>query len=67
MALPKNRRIDKNEFQEIQKKGKVFQSASFGVSVLDRQDKNESRFAFIVSKKISGLAVHRNRVKSSLS
>lgn len=41
----------------------MFQSESFGVSVLRRGDNNSPRFGFIVSKKISGDAVQRNRIK----
>ncbi|MBI4157919.1 ribonuclease P protein component [Candidatus Woesebacteria bacterium] len=54
-------------FEEVQKKGKVFQSESFGVAYLKREDKDLSRFGFIVSNKVSPDAVNRNRIKRALS
>lgn len=44
----------------------MFQSENFGLSVLKRGDENVSRFGFIVSNKISGDAVQRNRIKRAL-
>lgn len=57
----------KENFENVEKNGKVFQSKSFGISYLKREDNEDSRFAFVVSKKISGEAVHRNRIKRAMS
>ena len=54
-------------FNEIEKKGKVFQSECFGVAYLKREDKEVSKFGFIVSNKVSPDAVNRNRIKRALS
>ncbi|OGM24642.1 ribonuclease P protein component [Candidatus Woesebacteria bacterium RIFCSPLOWO2_01_FULL_39_61] len=52
----------KDEFERVKQKGKVFQSENFGARVLKRSDKGKPRFGFIISTKISKMAVHRNRV-----
>lgn len=49
-------------FDEVKTKGKKFQSENFGVSILKRDDQGKPRFGFVISKKISKLAVHRNRI-----
>ena len=54
-------------FEEVEKKGTVFQSESFGVAFLDRKDKKNPVFGFIVSTKVSPDAVNRNRIKRALS
>ncbi len=54
-------------FEEVEKKGKVFQSESFGIAYLKRDDKEKSLFGFIVSTKVSPDAVNRNRIKRALS
>ena len=56
----------KKNFERVEKDGTIIQSDSFGLSVLNREDKNTSRFGFIVSNKISGDAVQRNRIKRAL-
>ncbi len=56
----------KENFDRVEKDGKVFQSESFGLSVLKRGDEDVSKFGFIVSNKISGDAVQRNRIKRAL-
>lgn len=53
--------------KEILEKGKRTQSDSFGVFHLDRGNDNYSKFAFVISTKISKLAVHRNRVRRAMS
>lgn len=55
------------ELEEVKVKGKTYQSESFGISILKRKDDNFSKFAFVVSKNISKLAVHRNRIKRALN
>lgn len=54
-------------FEEIEKKGRVYQSESFGVAYLKKEAKENSRFGFVVSSKVSPDAVNRNRVKRALS
>ena len=65
--LPRARTIKTHDFDLIKKKGKLFQSEDFGVAILNRRDKEKSRFGFVISTKISKLAVHRNRVRRALS
>ena len=57
----------KKNFEKVQKEGRIFQSNSFGLSILERGDTDPSRFAFVVSGKISKEAVQRNRIKRALS
>lgn len=61
-----NRIGKKKEFREVLKKGRMYQSPIFGLLVLDLKDE-EKKFGFVVSKKISKLAVERNRVKRLLA
>jgi ribonuclease P protein component len=58
---------DKEDFEKVEKEGRLFQSDSFGVAVLERRDTGSPRFGFIVSGKISKEAVQRNRIKRALS
>lgn len=57
---------DQKNFIEVKDRGEVIQSASFGLSYLNRGDAENSRFAFVVSNKISNQAVVRNKVKRAL-
>lgn len=52
---------------DILQKGKKKQSDNFGVFFLDRKNPQTPKFAFVISKKISKLAVNRNRVKRAMS
>lgn len=61
-----NRLTGVKNFDRVQKDGEVFQSQNFGVSYVKRGDKNPSRFAAIVSTKISKDSVDRNRIKRSI-
>ena len=45
----------------------MFQFPSFGEGVLDRKDNEPSLFGFVISTKISKLAVTRNKIKRILS
>ena len=54
-------------FDEVQKSGTVFQSESFGLAYLKRDDGENSVFGFVVSTKVSPDAVNRNRIKRALS
>lgn len=56
----------KESFEIVEKNGKIFQSESFGIAYLKRKDNEGSKFGFVVSKKISGEAVHRNRIKRAM-
>ncbi len=53
--------------KEILNRGIKNQSESFGSFSLDRKDDNNPKFAFVISTKISKLAVHRNRVRRAMS
>ena len=64
--LPSPHKFTKEDFEKVEDKGKVFQFEDFGVSYLDRQDDETSRFGIIVSNKISKDAVDRNRIKRAL-
>lgn len=60
-------RISKTEdFDRVREEGELFQSTSFAISVLDKGDKKEPRFGFIVSTKISKKATLRNRAKRAI-
>lgn len=52
---------------EVLKKGEKEQSESFGVFYINKKNDNHPKFAFVISKKISKLAVNRNRVKRAIS
>lgn len=56
----------KSDFEKIEQEGKVYQSPSFGLAYIERGDQNEPRFGFIVSTKVSRLAVQRNRVRRAM-
>jgi ribonuclease P protein component len=58
-----NRLTGKKNFEKVADEGEIFQSENFGVAYVKRQDKNPSRYAFVVSTKISKEATERNRVK----
>ena len=49
------------------KEGRKRQSENFGVFFTNRKDGDLPKFAFVISKKISKLAVNRNRVKRAMS
>ena len=65
MLPRKYRLVETKSFERAKKKGSVFQSKSFGMSVFKRNNA-ASQFGFIVSTKISKKAVERNRVKRLL-
>jgi ribonuclease P protein component len=60
-------RLRGNSFKEVLDKGKMFQSDSFGIAFVKREDEEVPRFGFIVSTKVSKEAVQRNRIKRALS
>ncbi|OGM31348.1 ribonuclease P protein component [Candidatus Woesebacteria bacterium RIFCSPHIGHO2_01_FULL_44_10] len=60
-------RITKEEeFERVKKKGKAYNHPFFTFLVYNRRDKKPSRFGFVISKKISGLATARNKIKRAL-
>lgn len=54
-------------FEEVEKRGRVFQSETFGLAYVKREDNEKSQFGFVVSTKVSPDAVNRNRIKRALS
>ncbi len=61
-----NRLKGTRSFDKVKKEGSLFQSKSFAIAVLERKDKEPSRFGFIVSNKISKRANARNKIKRVL-
>lgn len=53
-------------FERVEREGTLFQSESFGIAYFKREDKDVSKFGFIVSNKISGESTLRNRAKRAL-
>lgn len=67
MLPAKFRLSKKTDFNETKTKGKLFKSLNFSLIAYNRKDKLNSKFGFIISKKISKRAVDRNRLKRILS
>lgn len=67
MLAKKFRLTGSRDFKKIQTEGQIYQSNSFGLAYLNRKDEEASRFAFVVSTKISKDAVDRNRFKRVMS
>lgn len=61
--LAYSNRLRKKEFPQIKRKGRLYQEKNFGAVVLKVGKKENSKFGFVVSNKISKAAVHRNRIK----
>ncbi len=66
MLAVANRIKEKGKIDEVKSKGRLLQSDNFGISYLKKSSDQNPRFAFIVSTKISKLAVHRNRINRAL-
>lgn len=66
MLTAKNRLTGRRNFEKIKDEGNLYKGKAFGLVVLKTEKENPSRFAFIVSTKISKKAVERNRVKRKL-
>lgn len=60
MLKKENRLRGKNNFALMREKGRLIQSPLFGLVILEGEDK---RFGIVVSKKISKIAVERNRIR----
>lgn len=58
---------DRNVFRRVQRIGEVYQSENFGIAYLKREDTNPSKFAFVISSKISKEAIDRNTIKRHMS
>lgn len=66
MLARENRITSSKDFTQIKNKGKLFQSESFSICFIKREDDGPSRFGFIVSNKISPSATVRNKSKRAL-
>ena len=66
--VSKEYRLSGNKnFEKVFQEGQIIQAETFGLAYLNRGDNEVTRFGFIVSTKVSKLAVQRNRVKRALS
>lgn len=63
--LPKKRRVTREEFTPIIKKGRTFHSPLLSLRVLEQRQCGEtlSTFAFVVSKKVAAKATARNLLR----
>ncbi len=62
----KNRIKKKNDFKKILERGEVVYSEMMVVKILKNGPSDETRFGFIVSKKVSKKANERNKIKRIL-
>lgn len=67
MIAKANRITYRPTFGRVQKLGKVFQSENFGISYIDNQNSEPSKFAFVISTKVSKDAIDRNTIKRHMS
>lgn len=67
MLAKKYKLKDPRVIFSVRKNGEKIQSADLGVFYLKREDGGVSRFAFVISKKISKLSVERNRINRALN
>lgn len=67
MLARKHRLTGSKDYQRVQDEGKVYQSNSFGVAFVKRNDDLPSKFGFIVSTKIAKDAVDRNRFRRAMT
>ena len=66
MLKRENRIRLKKEFTEVKNKGRILYSPLFGFLTCKEND-DQKKFGFIVSKKISKRAVDRNKIRRILS
>ena len=65
--LPRKYRLTQNyDFEKVKNEGEFYQSKYFALLVVNRKDDQCSKIGFVVSKKVSKLAVKRNKVKRML-
>jgi len=67
MLASKYRLKKRSAFARVELQGEMFQFPSFGIEILSRRDNNPTLFGFVISTKISKLAVIRNKIKRLLS
>ena len=70
MLAVKHRLSSGYYIDRAKEKGKLYQFDNFGICVYERPEKDKdkpTRFAFVVSTKVSSQAVDRNRVKRVLN
>ncbi len=65
MLARKFRLTGASRFASVEKKGRIFQSDSFGLAYFAK-DSGPSNFGFVVSNKISKNSSERNRIKRAL-
>ena len=58
---------NKKKIENVKSNGSLIQNDNLGMLVFEREKDEVSKFAFIVSKKASGLSVHRNRIKRAIA
>jgi len=67
-VLAKKYLLNKKEVAVFKQRGKnVFRTPFFNVAVLKVSDEDIVKFSFVISKKVSGRAVERNKVKRLLA
>ncbi len=66
MLASRYRLSDSKEIEKVKKEGRLYKRKNFGVVVLRKNPKILSKFAFIVSTKISKHSTLRNRIKRAL-
>ena len=66
MLASKFRLSKKKDIERVKNEGTLYQKDFFGAVVLEKQKGKDSRFAFVVSTKISKHAFQRNRIKRAL-
>lgn len=67
MLAKKYRLTNTQDFHKVQELGSTYQSSNFGIAILERNDHEPPRFAFVVSTKIAKDAVDRNTIKRHMS
>lgn len=67
MLAKKFRLTQSRDFRKVQETGTTYQSPNFGIAMLDRHDTDPTRFAFVISTKISKDAVDRNTIRRHMS
>jgi ribonuclease P protein component len=66
MLASRYRLIGSKNIEKVKESGNLHQFDLFGIMIKKRKDKEPSRFAFVISTKVSKLAVQRNRIKRAL-
>jgi ribonuclease P protein component len=65
--LPINKRVKKDAFPEIMKKGRFLHGENLYIVSLDRKDALPSRFSFVVPAKVKKTSVGRHLIKRRLT